>query len=39
MAEYERQSWIGWHHHMSLVALAQLFITLTRLDLEKERRS
>jgi SRSO17 transposase len=36
MAEYETRSWIGWHHHMSLVAMAHLFITLTRLDLQKK---
>jgi SRSO17 transposase len=36
MAQYETRSWIGWHHHMSLVAMAHLFITLARLDLQKE---
>jgi SRSO17 transposase len=36
MTQYETRSWIGWHHHMSLVAMAHLFITLTRLDLQKE---
>ena len=30
MAAYETRSWTGWHHHMSLVALAHLFITLVR---------
>src|SRR5262249_31575782 len=35
MAQYETRSWIGWHHHMSLVAMAHLFITLTRRDLKK----
>jgi SRSO17 transposase len=39
MAQYETRSWIGWHHHMSLVAMAHLFITLTRRDLKKKRRS
>ena len=39
MAQYETRSWVGWHHHMSLVAMAHLFITLTRLDLGKKRRS
>ena len=29
MAQYETRSWVGWHHHMSLVAMAHLFITLT----------
>ena len=36
MAQYETRSWIGWHHHMSLVALAYRFITLTRLELQKD---
>ncbi len=36
MAEYETRSWVGWHHHMSLVALAHLFITLARQDLGKK---
>jgi hypothetical protein len=36
MAQYETRSWIGWHHHMSLVAMAHLFITLTRRDLKKK---
>jgi SRSO17 transposase len=39
MAQYETRSWVGWHHHMSLVAVAHLFITLTRRDLGKKRRS
>ena len=36
MAQYETRSWIGWHHHMSLVGMAHLFITLTRRDLKKK---
>jgi SRSO17 transposase len=36
MAQYETRSWVGWHHHMSLVAMAHLFITLARLDLQKK---
>jgi SRSO17 transposase len=39
MAQYETRSWVGWHHHMSLVAMAHLFITLARRDLGKKRRS
>jgi SRSO17 transposase len=35
MAHYETRSWTGWHHHMTLVALAHLFVTLTRLHLKK----
>jgi len=36
MTQYETRSWTGWHHHMSLVALAHLFITLLRKDLRRE---
>jgi SRSO17 transposase len=28
MAQYETRSWAGWHHHMTLVGLAHLFVTL-----------
>ena len=28
MARYERRSWVGWHHHMSLIATAHPFVTL-----------
>lgn len=36
MAQYEARAWTSWHHHMSLVALAHLFVTLTRLRLKKK---
>ena len=39
MGDYETRSWPGWHHHMTLVALAHLFVTLTRIHLKKKRRS
>ena len=39
MAQYETRSYVGWHHHMSLVAMAHLFVTLTRRELGKKRRS
>jgi SRSO17 transposase len=39
MAQYETRSWVGWHHHMTLVALAHLFVTLVRRHLQKKRRS
>jgi SRSO17 transposase len=39
MAQYETRSWAGWHHHMSLVAMAHLFVTLTRRELGEKRRS
>jgi SRSO17 transposase len=39
MAQYETRSWVGWHHHMSLVAMAHRFITLTRRALGKKHRS
>ncbi len=39
MAQYETRSWIGWHHHMTLVGLAQLFVTLVQRRLQKKLRS
>ena len=39
MAQYEARAWSSWHHHMSLVALAHLFVTLTRRRLKKKRPS
>jgi SRSO17 transposase len=36
MADYETRSWESWHHHMSLVALAHLYVTLTRRDLKRD---
>lgn len=36
MAQYEARSWTSWHHHMSLVGLAHLLVTLTRLRLKKK---
>jgi SRSO17 transposase len=38
MAQYEARGWSSWHHHMSLVALAHLLVTLTRLELKKNER-
>jgi SRSO17 transposase len=38
MAQYEARAWSSWHHHMSLVGLAHLFVTLTRQRLKKKRR-
>jgi hypothetical protein len=29
------RSWTSWHHHMSLVALAHLFVTQTWRDLNR----
>src|SRR3954447_18353490 len=39
MAQYETRSWVGWHHHMTLVGLAHLFVTLARQRLKKKSRS
>jgi len=39
MAQYEARAWTSWHHHMSLVGLAHLFVTLTRWRLKKKRPS
>src|SRR5262249_38781765 len=36
MADYEARSWTSWHHHMSLVALAHLFVQQTRKDLRRQ---
>lgn len=35
MADYETRAWSSWHHHMALVALAHLYVTLTTLELKK----
>jgi SRSO17 transposase len=39
MTQYEMRSWVGWHHHMTLVGLAHLFVTLARKRLQKKCRS
>ncbi len=39
MAQYETRSWAGWHHHMTLVGLAHLFMTVARNRLKKKCRS
>lgn len=39
MAQYEARAWSSWHHHMSLVGLAHLLVTLTRIRLKKKRLS
>jgi SRSO17 transposase len=36
MAQYEVRSWTSWHHHMSLVALAHLYVTQTERDLKRK---
>ena len=36
MGQYEARSWTSWHHHMSLVALAHLYVTLVRQRLKKK---
>jgi SRSO17 transposase len=36
MTQYETRSWVGWHHHMTLVGLAHLFVTLTRRRLQHQ---
>lgn len=35
MADYEARGWHSWHHHMSLVAMAHLYTTLTNRKLRK----
>jgi SRSO17 transposase len=39
MAQYETRSWVGWHHHMALIGLAHLFVSLARLRLKKKCRA
>jgi SRSO17 transposase len=34
MAQYETRSYVGWHHHMTLMGLAHLFVTLARRRLQ-----
>ena len=36
MSHYEARSWTSWHHHISLVALAHLYVTQTRRDLKRK---
>jgi SRSO17 transposase len=36
MADYEARSWNSWHHHMSLVALAHMYVTLTKRDVKRD---
>jgi SRSO17 transposase len=36
MADYETRAWTSWHHHMSLVALAHLYVTLTKQELKQD---
>ena len=36
MAQYEARSWTSWHHHMSLVALAHLYVMQVRRDLKRK---
>jgi SRSO17 transposase len=39
MTQYETRSYVGWHHHMTLVGLAHLFVTSVQNRLKKKRRS
>lgn len=36
MADYEARAWTSWHHHMALVALAHLYVTLTKRDVKHD---
>jgi SRSO17 transposase len=36
MADYEARAWSSWHHHMAMVALAHLLVTLTKRDAQRE---
>jgi hypothetical protein len=35
---FEGRSWIGWHHHVTLVSVAHAFVTLERLNPKPVRR-
>ena len=37
MAQYELRGWRGWHHHMALCCLAQLFCQKERMSRSKEQ--
>jgi SRSO17 transposase len=39
ITHYETRSWVGWHHHMTLVGLAHLFVTLVQRRLQPFRTS
>ncbi len=39
MDEYQTRSWLGWHHHMTLVILAHHFLVRMRLKHKKGSRS
>jgi SRSO17 transposase len=36
MSDYEARAWTSWHHHMTMVALAHLFMTTTKHELQEE---
>lgn len=36
MSDYQIRKWVGWHHHISLVMLASLFLLKERMDNEAE---
>lgn len=36
MADYETRTWRNWYHHMSLVALAHLDVTLAKRDVGRK---
>lgn len=37
LADYEARGWTSWHHHMTLVGIAHLYVTLVRQDLSKNQ--
>jgi SRSO17 transposase len=38
MGDYEVRSWVGWHHHLTLVILAHFFVVRMHLRLKKSAR-
>lgn len=39
MGSYELRSWVGWHHHQTLVLLAHFFVVRTSRELKKSTGS
>lgn len=36
MGDYQARGWLAWHHHMSMVTLAMLFMTQQRLNYQSD---
>jgi len=38
MVDYEVRGWLGWHHHMTMVLLAMLFLLTMRMKWKDKAR-